>query len=137
MNGLMRDVFKLIWWGLKVESLLRHGVSRKMRHYQAGPLGVDAVIVLDESHLVPPFAHLLHVIEEDLAVQPEHEPDSSMLRASLVSVGFLPRSNYVQAVASAPAKKELILRRPAVPPTPRREPAKASDRAWKSGSRRT
>lgn len=36
-----------------------YGVSRKMRPYQAGLLGIDSVLVLDEAHLVPPFERLL------------------------------------------------------------------------------
>jgi len=40
-----------------------HGVSRKMRPYHAGLLGADALIVLDEAHLVPPFEALLETIE--------------------------------------------------------------------------
>ncbi|MDT7838348.1 type I-G CRISPR-associated helicase/endonuclease Cas3g [Aquabacterium sp. OR-4] len=36
-----------------------YGVSRKMRPYQAGLLGSDAWLVLDEAHLVPPFERLL------------------------------------------------------------------------------
>ncbi|WP_201281692.1 hypothetical protein [Methylosinus sp. Ce-a6] len=34
-----------------------YGVSRKMRPYHAGFLGVDTLVLLDEAHLVPPFAH--------------------------------------------------------------------------------
>jgi len=39
-----------------------YGVSRRMRPYQAGLLGADSLIVLDESHLVPPFQKLLEQI---------------------------------------------------------------------------
>lgn len=41
-----------------------YGVSRKMRPYHAGLLGVDNLIVLDEAHLVPSFEHLLRTIEK-------------------------------------------------------------------------
>lgn len=39
-----------------------YGVSRKMRPYHAGLLGSDALVVLDEAHLVPPFEGLLETI---------------------------------------------------------------------------
>lgn len=43
-----------------------YGVSRGMRPYQAGLLGADALVLIDESHLVPPFEALLETIEKDI-----------------------------------------------------------------------
>ena len=65
-----------------------YGVSRKMRPYQAGLLGVDSLIVLDEAHLVPPFAHLLRGIERDPALRMQ----ASAGRALLPHFAFLPLS---------------------------------------------
>ena len=52
-------------------------VSRWMRPVHAALLGMDSLIVLDESHLVPPFEHLLEALRtmvlqstEDLPVEP-------------------------------------------------------------------
>ena len=56
-----------------------YGVSSKMRPYQAGLLGVDALVVLDEAHLVPPFAHLLRSIEQDVALRPSGAADRELL----------------------------------------------------------
>ena len=39
-----------------------YGVSRRMRPYHAGFLGVDTLVVLDEAHLCPPFEALLRQI---------------------------------------------------------------------------
>ena len=41
-----------------------YGVSRRMRPYHAGMLGVDSLVVLDEAHLCPPFEALLRQIAE-------------------------------------------------------------------------
>lgn len=41
-----------------------YGVSRRMRPYHAGLLGVGTIVVLDESHLVPPFERLIEAIDK-------------------------------------------------------------------------
>ena len=39
-----------------------YGVSRNMRPYHAGFLGVDTLVLLDEAHLCPPFERLLRQV---------------------------------------------------------------------------
>ena len=44
-----------------------YGVSKRMRPYYAGLLGVDALLLLDEAHLCPPFEALLRQVAEHRA----------------------------------------------------------------------
>ena len=41
-----------------------YGVSRRMRPYQAGLMGCDTLVLLDEAHLSRPFERLLRTIED-------------------------------------------------------------------------
>ncbi len=42
-----------------------YGVSRRMRPYQAGLMGCDTLVLLDEAHLSQPFGQLLRTIETE------------------------------------------------------------------------
>lgn len=57
-----------------------YSVSRKMRPYHAGMIGADTLVVLDESHLVPPFERLLEVIDAGtVMLGPRAEPDRQIV----------------------------------------------------------
>ncbi len=55
-----------------------YGASRRMRPYMAGILGVDTLVVLDESHLVPPFEALLKQIESAETLRAKEAADSDL-----------------------------------------------------------
>ena len=50
-----------------------YGVSRGMRPYHAGLLGADSLVVLDESHLCPPFQALLRDIVTNKTLAPSDD----------------------------------------------------------------
>ncbi|MEZ5402736.1 MAG: type I-U CRISPR-associated helicase/endonuclease Cas3 [Bryobacteraceae bacterium] len=66
-----------------------YGVSRKMRPYHAGLMAVDALVVLDEAHLVPPFEHLVSTVQDqsDLRSAGEADPIPAFRCLSLSATG--------------------------------------------------
>lgn len=57
-----------------------YGSSRKMRPYQAALLGCDAMYVIDEAHLVPPFERLLEdVMTRRNVLGPRDQADASLI----------------------------------------------------------
>jgi CRISPR-associated endonuclease/helicase Cas3 len=74
-----------------------YGVSRKMRPYHAGLLGIDSLVVLDEAHLVPPFLHLLNAIQSDARLGA-----TSDCPITIKKMKVLPLSATQRAQAGAP-----------------------------------
>lgn len=72
-----------------------YGTSRKMRPYHAGLLGADALIALDEAHLVPPFEKLLETIAECATAFGASDPTLQLLvpRFKLISLSATGRAH--------------------------------------------
>lgn len=79
-----------------------YGVSRKMRPYHAGLLGADALVVLDEAHLVPPFERLLASIAD--------EPDSTFTPRSPEDRALVPRFRLLSLSATGRARPGTVFR---------------------------
>ena len=74
-----------------------YGASRKMRSNQAGLLGADVLLALDEAHLVPPFEKLLRKIAEDAR---SFGPRDETLRKLVPSFRLLTLSATARATRS-------------------------------------
>lgn len=75
-----------------------YGTSHKMRPYHAGLLGSDALVVLDEAHLVPPFEMLLKTIATDL---PTYGPQSNLAKL-LPPFRLMTLTATARSIANAP-----------------------------------
>ncbi len=65
-----------------------YGVSRGMRRYHAGFLGVDTLCILDEAHLSPAFAALLSTLSSNV----NFHTQNAQLRKLIPPFKFLPLS---------------------------------------------
>lgn len=93
-----------------------YGVSRRMRPYHAGLLGADALVVLDEAHLVPPFERLVEAIEQGIAANGPFAPraDGARLvpRMRLLSLSATGRQRINSfTLADADRANEIVSRR--------------------------
>lgn len=90
-----------------------YGVSRRMRPLHAGLLGCDTLAVLDEAHLVPPFAALLHSIEADasLRANASEVPVPTLRLMTLSATGREAAGGQVFRLTEEEAKEALVARR--------------------------
>ncbi len=119
-----------------------YGVSRKMRPYHAGLMGCDTLLVLDESHLVPPFEHLLRTIADDPVFRPCDQSISHTIppfRLLALSATGRTQSNHVVTLTEKDRSHDTVkkrlnakksLRVQTLDPTARMEEALASH-AWR------
>lgn len=92
-----------------------YGVTRRMRPYHAGLLGVDALFLLDEAHLVPPFEKLLERISHGAQeFGPESGDQRSLippLRLMSLSATGRPSSGEPFRLATADFKHDVAVLR--------------------------
>jgi CRISPR-associated endonuclease/helicase Cas3 len=89
-------------------------VSRKMRPYHAGLLGVDTLVVLDEAHLAAPFEHLLRSVATEPAFRPcqeRYEQCVPSFRLLSLSATGRERSGDVAGLTKRDFEHEIVRRR--------------------------
>jgi CRISPR-associated endonuclease/helicase Cas3 len=120
-----------------------YNVSARMRPVHAALLGVDALIVLDEAHLVPPFESLVRNIErlaeEDRNGAPFKVPELRVMTLSATSRGTTQETFTLQP--DDEAEDEIVRKRLNAPKRLKLEALPASshlaetmaERAWERG----
>jgi CRISPR-associated endonuclease/helicase Cas3 len=88
-----------------------YGVSRKMRPYHAGLLGVDALVVLDEAHLVPPFEHLLRDIAQEPSLRPRGAGCVPPFRLLALSATGRTQSSNIVGLTNQDDKHNIVKKR--------------------------
>ena len=84
-----------------------YGVSRRMRPYHAGLLGVDALVLLDEAHLCPPFEALLRQVASSGGGRlGPTDPDTSTPPLRLMSLSATGRPAVTEESAGYPLQLE-------------------------------
>ena len=66
--------------------------SRRLRPYHAALLGADALIVLDEAHLVPAFEAMVRAATEDMSLKPQPTRLKVVPRSRMISLSATGRS---------------------------------------------
>lgn len=123
-----------------------YGVSRKMRPYHAGLLGADALVLLDEAHLAPPFEALLAEIAENTkrygakddalnALVPKFRllPLSATGRRQTATPFVLKRGDFDEAQEPLAHQRLFAKKRLSLQPLPEDKKLEAAlaDEAWK------
>ena len=96
-----------------------YAVSRRMRPYHAGLLGADALIVLDEAHLVPPFERLIEQVASGTdaggrllgPAQPALDLVPPLRFLSLSATGRTRRADEVFGLSDADESHPIVRRR--------------------------
>ena len=83
-----------------------YGVSRRMRPYQAGLMGCDSLVLLDEAHLSRPFERLLRTIETERRARAEKDADAGQFAGPPATAGIPPAFRVLPLSATLASASE-------------------------------